>query len=315
MSVNINELFCDYFDKWINDFKVDSVRKITLQKYKYALQSLRKIAPDLKICDLDRQEYQNIINVYAETHEKQTTKDFHRYIKPCIMDLMEENLILKDPTKKVVIKGREPIYEKKIKFLSQFEVQCLIRTLDLGNKINMDYLILLLLKTGLRFAEAIGLTPQDFDFSNQTITVNKTWNYKNVGEKIGFAPTKNKSSVRTIQVDWKTLQKFQPLIKDIPLNEPIFLYGKTVKNLYPSVLNDALKKRCKEAQIPVVSPHGLRHTHASLLLANGVSIASVSKRLGHSNMATTQNVYLHIIKELENKDNGLALAAMMNLGE
>ena len=49
------------------------------------------------------------------------------------------------------------------------------------------------------------------------------------------------------------------------------------------------------------SIHGLRHTHASLLLFAGVSIASVARRLGHASMTTTQKTYLHIIQELENK--------------
>lgn len=55
----------------------------------------------------------------------------------------------------------------------------------------------------------------------------------------------------------------------------------------------------------MISMHGLRHTHASVLFAAGVSIPSVAKRLGHSNTATTQKVYLHVITELERKDNSL----------
>ncbi|WP_180370490.1 tyrosine-type recombinase/integrase, partial [Oenococcus oeni] len=59
---------------------------------------------------------------------------------------------------------------------------------------------------------------------------------------------------------------------------------------------------CKRAGIPEISVHGLRHTHASLLLYAGVSIGSVARRLGHSNMNTTQRTYLHVIQELENQD-------------
>ena len=60
--------------------------------------------------------------------------------------------------------------------------------------------------------------------------------------------------------------------------------------------------------------HGLRHTHASLLLFAGVSIASVARRLGHASMTTTQRTYIHIIQELENKDTDLVMRAMSGLG-
>ena len=304
-------LFCDYFEKWVNTYKVDNVRKVTLQKYFNSLKQLKEIAPKLNIDNLNRQEYQNIINIYAATHEKVTVTDFHHQLKACIEDLIYEGLISCNPTKKVVLKGKEP-KEKKPKFLSQFETQCLIQHLDLQDELNVDYLIFLIIKTGLRFSEALGLTPVDFNFTTQTISINKTWDYKAGSLNGNFAPTKNPSSVRTIQVDWRTLQKFSELIRDIPEDSPIFLYNR--KALANSTANDFLEKKCKESNIPVISVHGLRHTHASLLLASGVSIASVAKRLGHSNMATTQKVYLHIIKELENKDNALAVASMMNLG-
>ena len=57
----------------------------------------------------------------------------------------------------------------------------------------------------------------------------------------------------------------------------------------------------------------LRHTHASLLLFTGVSIASVARRLEHSSMTTTQKTYLHIIQELENKDIDLVMRSLSSL--
>ena len=57
---------------------------------------------------------------------------------------------------------------------------------------------------------------------------------------------------------------------------------------------------CKALNIPVISVHGLRHTHASILLYAGVSVASVARLLGHASMTTTQKTYLHVIQELEN---------------
>ena len=72
----------------------------------------------------------------------------------------------------------------------------IIGGLSLGTEISWEWFILLVAKTGMRFSEALALTPKDFDFAHQVLSVNKTWDYKGKG---GFLPTKNKSSVRKIQ--------------------------------------------------------------------------------------------------------------------
>lgn len=302
--------FAEYFINWAETYKRDNVRKVTYEKYKNTWKSLKKIAPSLDISELTRVEYQNIINEYAKTHEVTTVRDFHTQLKSSLADAVEDGIIQKDPASKVVIKGKEHI-KKHDSFLNHFDAQLLIKSLDLGSEINSDYLIFLLIKTGLRFAEAIAITPRDFDFETQNLHITKTLNYKDGIYNVCFQPTKNKSSVRDVTLDYKTLNKFSKVIKDIPPDKPIFTYGKC--SVVNSTLNNFLRKKCKELNIPLINVHGLRHTHASILLANGVSIASVARRLGHSNMATTQKVYLHVIKELENKDNALSVAAMANL--
>lgn len=72
----------------------------------------------------------------------------------------------------------------------------------------------------MRFSEALALTPKDFDFSHQTLSISKTWDYKGKG---GFLPTKNQSSVRKIQLDWQTVMQFAELTKSLPNDEPIFI--------------------------------------------------------------------------------------------
>lgn len=172
--------------------------------------------------------------------------------------------------------------------------------------VNWDWFILLVAKTGMRFSEAVALTPKDFDFAHQTLSISKTWDYKGNG---GFQPTKNKSSMRKIQIDWQTVIQFSEMVKTLPDNSPIFVTEK----VYNSTVNDILARHCKKAKIPVISIHGLRHTHASLLLFAGVSIASVARRLGHASMTTTQKTYLHIIQELENKDVDLVMRSLSGL--
>lgn len=83
--------------------------------------------------------------------------------------------------------------------------------------------------------------------------------------------------------------------------------------IYNSTINNRLEKLCKKSNVNVITIHGLRHTHASLLLFGGVSIASVAKRLGHSSMNTTEKTYLHIIQELENQDIDLVMRSLSGL--
>ena len=291
-----DQLFYEYFEEWIELYKVGAVRSVTLSKYNMSLQRVYELAPNLKVGDIDRRKYQQLLNDYALTHEKQTTMDFHHQLKGAILDAVDEGLITTNPTRKIIIKGKKP-KEKRTKFLNQFEIQALLRQLELSSEINWDWFILLVAKTGLRFSEALALTPNDFDFSQQKLSITKTWNYK--GTTGNFQPTKNESSNRTMQIDWQTAMQFSQLIKNLDPEKPIF-----VKNrVFNSTINYRLKVLCTNANIPIITIHSLRHTHASLLLFAGVSIASVATRLGHSSMTTTQETYLHIIQELENQDN------------
>ncbi len=304
-KIKNTDRFCDYYAKWIKVYKEGAIRKVTMDKYLMTHSWLEKLVPELKLCELDRIAYQQILNDYAEYHERQTTMDFHHQLKGAILDAVDEGLIERDPTRKAIIKGKPPS-AKKIKYLNQFELHTLLSSLDLKSEPNWDWLILLVAKTGMRFSEAIAITPKDFDFSRQMLSISKTWDYKGNG---GFLPTKNKSSVRKIQIDWHTVIQFSELIKGLPEDEPIFVNGK----IYNSTANDVLGRYCRRAGVPEISMHGLRHTHASILLFAGVSIASVARRLGHASMTTTQKTYLHIIQELENKDVDLVMRSLSGL--
>lgn len=304
-DLNKNDLFYDYYAEWITVYKEGAIRKITMNKYILTQSWIKKLAPDLKVGDLSRMTYQKLLNDYAELHERQTTMDFHHQLKGAVLDAVDEGLIDRDPTRKAIIKGKKP-GNKKIKYLNQFELHKLLSNLNLDQTLNWDWFILLVAKTGMRFSEALAVTPNDFDFSKQSLSINKTWDYKGGG---GFMPTKNQSSIRKIQIDWQLIVQFSTLLKNLPQDEPIFVSG----NIYNSTANDILARHCKNIGIPVISIHGLRHTHASLLLFAGVSMASVAQRLGHSSMTTTQKTYLHIIKELENKDIDLIMRSLSSL--
>lgn len=308
-------LLTKYFEQWIEMYKVDKIAEVTLLKYQNSLRHLQIIAPRLKLEKMTRWDYQEIINEFAKTHEKQTVQDFHHQVKGALLDAFHDGLIDSDPTYRAVIKGKPRKERESKKFLQPEEVTKLVSVLDLNSGVNKDWFILIMIKTGLRYAECLGLTVKDFDFENQTLNVDKTLQYKT--KPISFAPTKNPSSVRQILIDWQIVGQFRPLLAGMDPDDLIFVEkdknGK-YKHPYNSTFNTHLKNLCIKAGVPIVSTHSLRHTHASLLLSQGVSIQTISKRLGHSEVTTTQEVYVHILDDLKAQDNSKMTAVLSQLG-
>lgn len=301
------ELFCDYFDEWIRQYKEGTVRDVTLMKWTMAARRLREIVPDLLLEDVDRRAYQKIINEYAKTHEKVTTEGFHHMLKAAVLDAVDEGYILRNLTRKVTVKGKKAKAKKK-KYLSVNEVEKLIDVLDLkSNEMKYDWMILLAIKTGMRLEELLGLTVENFNFQNMTIKIEKAFDYKYTQE---FVPTKNKTSMRTIKMDWKTGMQFQNLLQGKEPEDRVFDFK---KKFYASTINDYLRRECRQAHVPEMTMHCLRHTHASILMYKEVSIQSISKRLGHASTDITQKVYLHLIEEMEIRDEKKVMSAMMEL--
>lgn len=306
-------LFCDYFDQWVETYKVGAIKQVTLSKYYMSGKQLRKICPKLLMSNFDRIEYQKIINEYAKTHEKQTVVDFHHNIKGCILDAFHDGVLDKDPTYRAVIKGKEP-GKKRMKFLQKDELTKLLHSLDLTHGINKDWFILLLAKTGMRFAEGLAITPDDFDWSTNQLTINKTWNYKKSNG--GFETTKTESSIRKIVIDPQIVWQFKPLLSDLETDEPIFiekLSNGQYKRQHNSTYGNYLLSKCRELEISEITLHALRHTHASVLLAEGVSINTISARLGHADVGVTQETYAHVLDELQRKDDQKMMSVLMQI--
>ena len=111
-KIKANDLFCDYYAQWISVYKEGAVRKVTMDKYKMSHSWIVKLIPELQICELNRVTYQQLLNNYARYHERQTTMDFHHQLKGAIQDTVDDGLIEKDPTRKAIIKGKQPSEKK-----------------------------------------------------------------------------------------------------------------------------------------------------------------------------------------------------------
>lgn len=103
-----NDLFHVYYKQWIAVYKEGAIRDVTMAKYLMTLKWVEQLAPRLKLCEVNRITYQQLLNDYAVEHERVTTMDFHHQLKIAIMDAVDDGLIERDPTRKAIIKGKNP---------------------------------------------------------------------------------------------------------------------------------------------------------------------------------------------------------------
>ncbi|WP_017187058.1 tyrosine-type recombinase/integrase [Alkalibacillus haloalkaliphilus] len=293
--------FIEYFESFITIYKTD-VDQSTLQRYENTLKTINDYFGHIPIQEITKGEYQKFLNEYGETHAKESTRKLNTHIRACVREAIDEGVIFKDFTRGAKLKGKE---SKKAdeKHLNYFEFKLLLR--EVSNRLDHGltyYAILLALTTGMRYSELVGLTRKDFDFNNNTIQINKTWDYK---RGLSFKDTKNHET-RTIKVNDKTMSKFKELFENTPDNiHGLVFYSPQSKHkvLTNNTLNKALKHLLNKLNFDqIITMHGLRHTHASVLLYLRCSIYYVSERLGHKDIQTTHNYYAHVIKELRAED-------------
>jgi len=306
MAQSGSETLVNYFNRWIKTYKFNAVSTITYNKYQNTAKHARQLFGTLKLKDLTKLIYQEKLNEFAQTHARRTVSCLHKQLRACILEALDERIILIDPTRKAVVTGRK--IDKPEKALNYDDWSSLISNLD-TDRID-ELTIYLAAVTGMRYGEIVGLTREDIDLNESVITVNKTWDYK---YKTGFMKTKTVASNRKIAIDHRTVIKLRHYLSicTTTLNQPILMNNKD-HILVSAEINASLTAKLKTLDIPRITFHGLRHTHASVLLYKGVSVLSVSRRLGHSNITTTQSTYLHIIKELESQDKNKIISILNN---
>lgn len=288
-------LFSTYFSNWMQLYKKPIVSEITYRHYEYSLNIVKELFALRSIGDISPADYQKAINVFAETHVKETVKKLNSHIRACVRHAIDERIILTDFTGKVILSGKKNSKNKNEKYINYSDLK---KILQMTPTDMSHYIILIACHTGARFSEILGLNWTDLDRMNKTLSINKTWLYK-LSEP-SYGPTKN-HEVRTIAVS----DEFIKLVDTIPIiNERII--GIPVSS---NAVNKSLRRLLTRLEIsPLITLHGLRHSHASALIYNQVSILTVSERLGHKDLSVTQNTYAHIVQELQQADNQKIIA-------
>lgn len=298
-----DEPFDEYFLSWLKTYKTD-VTKNTLERYNVTYKAILKYFKGKPIQSITKRDYQAFLNDYSKGRAKASVRKLNTHIRACVRDAIDEGIISTDFTRKATISGNAAKSASE-KHLNYFESKRLLK--EVYNRLDRGlvyYLILLGLTTGLRFGELVGLQRKDFDFQKNRIRVNKVWGYNNKMPP-GFGPTKNEQSARVISVDKRTMNTFQDLFGRMTENtyQLVFFSPRSKYRVISNTgVNKILANLLRELNLPIITFHGLRHTHASILLYKRVSIYYISERLGHKDIQTTLETYAHVIKELRVED-------------
>ena len=212
---------------------------------------------------------------------------------------------LKDnPCERLTLPKIEP---REIRIFTLDEIQPFldaIADVDLNEKVAYE----LALFMGLRRSEILGLKESDADIVSGMIDIHTT-RHRVDGEDI-TADTKTKRSARTLAMPDILLIDIARLLqvhRDFKYEKTDWLVQDGFGNpLSPQALSSRLVRLEEAKGLPRVTIHGLRHTFASLLHSKGVDMAQISAELGHGNLTTTQNVYMHIIKSPSQSSRGIA---------
>ncbi|MBB1099919.1 site-specific integrase [Limosilactobacillus sp. WF-MT5-A] len=298
----------EYYDRWVETYKQDNLADITLSRYTLTGNALKKYFKQQPIKQIRRSQYQQFINDYGKDHAPATVKKVNSIIRACVKSAILDDYLIKDFTQRVTLNANKD-RTLKVDYLNLSEIKRLkgltLKDIDHRPGFTSRYMILTAIYTGMRLSEIQALTWKDIDWIHQTITINKSWDMR----KKAFKATKNESSNRTIKVNHQLLDCLKHLINNSSTMVFTNQYGTIPTS---NAVNKTLRSLLDELNIHRRNFHfhSLRHSHVALLLANGVELYAISKRLGHSNISTTTNVYAYLIDEYKDKTDKQILQAL-----
>lgn len=322
-SKNGNLLLSSFIVTWFNDYKCQNISITTKNDYYYRINS--HIIPALgsyKLKDLNTLIIQDFYNKLISQKKMKPTsaKKIFEILNSCLKYAIKLEYIYKLPTNIEKQKCKKP----QIKYWDKKQIDFFL------NEIKGTYLytpIFLDVLTGLRIAELCGLRWKDINFKKCTLEVNSQVVQDKVAKELILSSVlKTSTSNRVISIP-KILVDYLEEIKNsrhAKNNDFIILNRNncmcTPRNLsmeftkkvskYKKSLDDLEYKFpdrdfTNYMQLTQITFHGIRHSHATLLIFNGDNIKVVSDRLGHSNIGITLNTYMHVMNDMKNNTANL----------
>lgn len=297
--------FGEFAERWLNNYAIPTCKPNVIKAYKCNLKN--RILPylgHLYLTDITPA----VINSYIADLRHSDTKYAYRdnkalsegsirkiysIVRAILQEAFRNDLIINNPCSKVSLKFAKKVDEDTLHYYDSFTYKKVLALLE-KETTDYKYVIEFALKTGARRSEIFGVTWADIDFYNKTLTINKTRQKDPTkGNAMTVQACKNSSSIRKITIPDSLVTSLWEYHKTHFENKFVF------ENIDYDSLTTWFRKWQRKNDIPRIRFHDLRHTHATLLLYKDTDLKTISKRLGHSNIGTTMNVYTHVVEELD----------------
>ena len=234
-----------------------------------------------------------------------TVMNYHRLLSSILETAVKWQVITANPCDRV---QPPKVPRKEARYLNEEQAAIVLQCLR-SEPLKWRAMFTLFLYSGMRRGELCGLTWRDVNFEHCMIDINKSALYL-PGEGVFDDETKNESSVRTIKIprfvidllnEWRKEQYQQMMNPSYdwrgPRGEDIKVFtNETGYPINPDVVTQWFGHFVKRHHLPSACVHSLRHTNATLMIASGVNVRTVSNRLGHAQTSTTTNTYAHAIR-------------------
>lgn len=300
-----------YLDFWMEEYVKLNLKYDTYENYRFTIKNhINGYLGKKKLTDLSPALLQNFINAeFKKGYSKKTMTITHSVLKNALnMAVYPWGLIKQNPMLYVKIPKYEerPTTKKDLKIISLEDFDHMLEITPEGHPfyipLNIGFY------TGMRVGEVCGLTWDNVDFSNGTITVEKQM-VKNDGAWVYGTP-KTSSSNRTIFIGQTLLailkkHKKQQLENRMKYGKLYIDSNAVCTKEYGELVTPSVVKwntrRISNALSLSFNFHSLRHTHATLLLENGAKMKEISDRLGHSRISITMDTYSHVTDKMRNE--------------
>lgn len=231
-----------------------------------------------------------------------TVHNIHVMLNKALSDAARKGTVVRN-----VVAFADPpsLQARKRPEIKAWEAGQLVEFLDAIDSHRMAPAFHLAAHTGMRRGEVLGVRWRDLDFDAGLVSVRQA--LVSVGYEMSISDVKTGSSRRTIDIDEEVVQVLRDWRKhrteesdgaDPAADDLVFVKADGT-SMHPDIFSQLFDRTVAKLDVPVISLHDLRHTHATLLLKAGVHVKVVSERLGHSNIAFTMNTYQHVLPGMQ----------------